>query len=75
MGNFFSTQKHQTQYKVCDVCKSNIILYEWCFIPSMSNYLDRGEIYFKCNNGHRFFIHTIGQSYEMIFKRFNCPKV
>ena len=75
MGNIFTTQKHQTQYKVCDVCKSDIIIYESCFIPGMNNPLYRGSINFKCNNGHHFFVNTIGDSYETICKRFNCSNV
>jgi hypothetical protein len=71
---FFSKLKHQTQYKVCDVCKSDIIIYERCFMFPMRNYLYSGDIYFKCNNGHHFYVNTIGISYETICKHFDCPE-
>ena len=56
---------------MCDVCKTNIIMYKWCYIPLLRNFLNDGTIYFKCNNGHHFFVHTRNHSYETICKRFN----
>jgi hypothetical protein len=78
MGNSHSSSMFipcQKQYKWCDACWSKIIIYEQCRIPyrldGFINCCLIGDIYFKCKNGHRFYVHTMGKTREMIDKQFN----
>ena len=68
MGNTFYTQKLQHQYNVCDLCKTNIIKYNGCYLNKKIN---KGFVYFSCINNHNFFINAYGECYFNIIKQFN----
>lgn len=69
MGNIFSitSQHYQTHDNECDICKSKEIFIRYYF-----EHRQQGSIYYICNNNHRFYVNTFGQTYEDL--HFYCKK-
>jgi hypothetical protein len=70
VGNFFSDSKLQKQYNYCEICLSNKITYDSCFV---TRHL-QGDIYFRCENNHSFHTYTFGKTYEEINYEFSKNK-